>query len=186
MRWDALFDDLAAQAETLEHAERAAEVEDRARAEVGAVRFLDRLRAAVDLPLRVRTAAGLVAGTLSRLGRDWLLLEEDGGREVLVPLHAVLTVGGLPPLAAAPGTMDAVTRRLGLWFVLRRLARDRAPVRVLLADGTALGATVDRVGADFLEVAVVPTGEARRPAAVRDVLVVPMRGLVAVRREAEG
>ena len=184
MRWDALFDDLGAQAETLEHAERAAEVEDRTRAEVGAVGLLDRLRAATGSPLRVRTPAGVLTGTLSRIGRDWLLLDEDDGREVLVPLAAVLAVSGLPPLAAVPGTMDAVTRRLRLWFVLRRLARDRAPVRVLLRDGSALAATVDRVGADFVEVAVVPTGEARRAAAVRDVLVVPTAALVAVRREA--
>lgn len=184
MRWDALFDDLAAQAETLEHAERAAEVEDRTRAEVGAVGLLDRLRAADEVPLRVRTAPGVFTGTLSRLGRDWLLLEEEGGREVLIPLPAVLTVSGLPPRAAAPGTMDTVTRRLRLWFVLRRLARDRAPVRLLLVDGTALGATVDRVGADFIEVAVVPTGEARRAAAVRDVLAVPLRAVAAVRRDA--
>ena len=183
MRWDALFDDLAAQAEALERAERAAELEERTRAERGAVALLDRLRAAVDRPLRVRTVAGPVAGTLSRLGRDWLLLAEDGGAEVLVPAAAVLALGGLPPLTAVPGTTDPVTRRLGLWFVLRRLARDRAPVRVTLGDGTALAATVDRVGKDFVEIAVLAAGEMRRAGAVRDVLVVPMSALASVRRE---
>ena len=184
MRWDALFDDLAGQAEALEHAERAAEIDDRTRAEVGSVGFLDRLRAAGGVALRLRTPAGPVSGTLSRVGRDWLLLDEDAGREVLVPLAAVLTASGLPALAAVPGTMDAVTRRLGLWFVLRRLARDRARVRVLLADGSATSGTIDRVGADFVELAVVPPGEVRRASAVRDVLAVPTGALAAVRREA--
>ena len=183
MRWDALFDDLAAQAEALERAERAAELEERTRAERGAVALLDRLRAAADRPLRVRTAAGTVAGVLSRLGRDWLLLEQDGGAEVLVPVAAVLAIGGLPPVTAVPGTTDPVTRRLGLWFVLRRLARDRAPVRLTLADGTVLAATVDRVGKDHVEIAVLAPGEARRPGAVRGVLVVPTSALTTVRRE---
>jgi hypothetical protein len=55
-------------------------------------------------------------------------------------------------------------------------------VSLQLSDGTSLAATLDRVGADFVEAAVHAPGEARRAAAVRDVLVVPMSALVAVRR----
>jgi hypothetical protein len=47
MRWDALFADLEAQAEALERAERAAEVDERARIEVGALGLLERLRPAI-------------------------------------------------------------------------------------------------------------------------------------------
>ncbi|MGH8960943.1 MAG: hypothetical protein ACRDWT_07015 [Jatrophihabitantaceae bacterium] len=184
MRWNALFADLEAQAEVLEQAERAAEVQERTRAEVGALTLLDRLRPAVGLPVRLRTAgAGHLAGTLDRLGPDWALLEQDGGREVLVRLGAVTGIGGLGRTSAVPGSLDAVTARLGLWFVLRRIARDRSPVSLHLTDGTTLAATLDRVGADYVEVAVHAPGEARRAAAVRDVLLVPTAGLVAVRRE---
>ena len=56
MRWAALFDDLEAQAEALEHAERAAELQERTRAEVAALSLLDRLRSALDVPLRLRNA----------------------------------------------------------------------------------------------------------------------------------
>ncbi|TAM89274.1 MAG: hypothetical protein EPN43_07280 [Jatrophihabitans sp.] len=183
MRWDALFDDLAAQAQSLERAERAARIEERTRAEFGDLALLDRVRTAVGARLRVQTSAGgTLGGTLTRWGGDWLLLAEDGGAEVLVALAAVVTIGGLPPAAAVPGTVDAVTARLGLRSVLRRLARDRAPVRLLLAGGASVDAVIDRVGSDFLEAAVVAPGEARRAAAVRGVQIVPTAALAAVRR----
>jgi len=185
VRWDAVFADLEAQAEALEIAERAAEVQDRVRAEVGELTVVDRLRPAVGTVLRLRTVDGLVcAGTLARVGPDWVLLEQDGDRELLVCLAAVTGISGLGRQSAVPNSMDVVSSRLRLWFVLRRIARDRSPVSVRLADATALAATIDRVGADFVEVAVHPPGEARRVAAVRDVLVVPMTALVSVRRSA--
>jgi hypothetical protein len=185
VRWDAVFADLEAQAEALEIAERAAEVQDRVRAEVGELTVVDRLRPAVGTVRRLRTVDGLVcAGTLARVGPDWVLLEQDGDRELLVCLAAVTGISGLGRQSAVPNSMDVVSSRLRLWFVLRRIARDRSPVSVRLADATALAATIDRVGADFVEVAVHPPGEARRVAAVRDVLVVPMTALVSVRRSA--
>ena len=184
MRWDALFADLEAQAESLAQAERAAEVQERTRAEVGSLTLVDRLRPALGSSVRLRTAgAGTIAGRLDRLGPDWLLLDQDGGREVLVRLGAVSAISGLGRAATVPGSLDAVTARLGLWFVLRRIARDRSPVAVQLTDGTTLAATLDRVGSDFVEVAMHAPGEPRRVGAVRDVLLVPMAGLVAVRRE---
>jgi hypothetical protein len=95
----------------------------------------------------------------------------------------VTGIGGLARISTVPGTLDAVTARLGLWFVLRRIARDRSPVSLQLTDGTTLAATLDRVGADFVEAAMHAPGEPRRVTAVRDGLLVPMAALVAVRRE---
>ena len=67
MRWDALFADLEAQLNALERAERAAEIDERTRGEVGALHLLDRTRAAVGMPLRLRLAGDLAAaGTLVR------------------------------------------------------------------------------------------------------------------------
>lgn len=182
-RWDAVFADLQAQAEALEVAERAAEVQDRVRAEVGALTVVDRLRPAIGTTVRLRTVGGAAyAGTLARVGPDWVLLAQEGDRELLVRLAAVTGISGLGRLSTVPDSMDAVSLRLRLWFVLRRVARDRSPVSVRLADATTLTATIDRVGADFVEVAVLAPGEPRRAGAVRDVLVVPMSALVSVAR----
>jgi hypothetical protein len=75
-----------------------------------------------------------------------------------------------------------VAGRLGLRSVLRGIARDRSAVRIELVDGTTVDATIDRVGADFVEVAVHPAGEPRRRADVRDVEVIPFGAVAAVRR----
>lgn len=185
MRWEALFADLDAQAGALEQAERAAEVEERTRAELGAITLVDRLRGALGLPLALRAVGGLaLSGRLRRVGPDWLLLDEGDGREAVAVLAGLLAVNGLGRTSAVPGTMGVLTAKLGLRHVLRGIGRDRSTVRLHLVDGAVLGATIDRVGADFVEVAVHPVGEARRRGAVREVALVPLSAVVAVRREA--
>jgi hypothetical protein len=64
--------------------------------------------------------------------------------------------------------------------VLRDLARRRVPVTLQLASG-ALEGTIDRVGRDFLDLAVHDLDRARRSAAVRAIDVVALSALVAVR-----
>jgi len=182
-RWSALFADLEAQAAAAEQAERAAEVDERTRGELATLGVVDRLRAAADAALRLRLIGGrTLTGSLSRVGPDWLLITEDAGREVVVPLTAVAGVRGLSRYSAVPGAAGVVASRLGLRHALRGLARDRSAVRLELADGTALDATIDRVGADFVEVAAHAPGEARRRREVAEVELVPFSALVAVRR----
>src|SRR5687767_10023558 len=124
MRWRALFDDLEAQLAETEAAELRAEVADRTRREVGLLRVLDRLRPSVDHRLSVVVAgAGTASGQLLDAGADWLLIEEAGPREVLIPLAAVLGVTGLGARSEPPGTEGEVIRRLDLRWALRGLAR---------------------------------------------------------------
>jgi hypothetical protein len=183
MRWDGLFADLEAQAESLAQAERAAEVEDRTRGEIGTLGLLDRARAAVGAQLRLRLDGGhAVAGRLGRVGADWLLLEEDAGREALVAATGVLGVRGLSRLSAVPGSAGPVASRLGLRQALRGITRDRSALRLHLRDGATVEATIDRVGADFVEVATHAPGETRRRQDVRDIELVPIRAIVALRR----
>ena len=174
MRWEALFADLEAQlaaASPVEHA-------DLERAEVARTPLGDRVRAHVGATLRLRLRDGTaLSGTLCEAGAGWLLLDVERAA-VLVPGSAVTTVGGLSRAVAAPA--GQVERRLGLGSVLRALARDRAPVRVQV-EAAVLTGTVDRVGADHLDLAVHPTGEARRPSAVREVVTVPFAALLSVR-----
>jgi hypothetical protein len=133
---------------------------------------------------QLHLAGGLIlAGRVRRAGPDWLLLEEEGGREALVSLPAVSTVAGLPRYAA-PDTGSVVDSRLSLRSALRGIARDRSAVRLDLVDPGAgfLHGTIDRVGADFLDLAEHAAGEPRRRAEVRGSLVVPLRAMAAVRR----
>jgi hypothetical protein len=184
MRWEALFADLEARAEALAVADRAAEADERARIELASVRWRQRLHAGLAAGAQLRLAGGLVlAGRIDRVGPDWLLLSEDGGREAIVALAAVCAVTGLPRYAA-PDTASAVDSRLTLRSALRRVARDRAAVRIHIADTAAgvLSGTVDRVGADFVELAEHAAGELRRPGQVRAVVLVPLSALAAVRR----
>ncbi|MDT4912702.1 MAG: hypothetical protein QOC66_1830 [Pseudonocardiales bacterium] len=183
MRWAALFADLEAQAAVLEQAERAAEVDERTRGEVGALRLRDRARAAIGTPVRVRATGGVTAaGELLRVGPDWLLVDEGGGRELVVATAHLLSLRGLGRYSAVPNTEGVVESRLGLRHALRGIARDRSAVRVHLTDGSTVDATIDRVGADFLEVATHGAGEVRRRSDVRDVELIPLAAIGAVRR----
>ncbi len=181
-RWQALFDDLEAQAALLADAEQRGEVAERTRLERSRLALPDRLLASAGHPLSLRVlGAGTVAGVLADAGPDWLLVLEGGQRDLLIPLAAVQTVAGVGQRSAPPTPPDAVTRRLDLRWALRGLARSRSPVALVLADGSGLSGTLDQVGADHVDLAEHAPGEARRAAEVRQVRVVPLAALALVR-----
>lgn len=183
MRWHDLFDDLEAQYDAARDAELASEVSDRTRRELALVRLVDRLRPAVGQPVGVRLLGGSVAeGELTAVGPDWLLVAEIAGREALVATHAVLSVGGLAAQSANPDSEGLVAARLTLAFALRAIVRDRSAVMVSYVDGATTTGTLDRVGADFVEIAEHAQGEARRRGAVRGVRTVPLGAVAMVRR----
>ncbi|MGN6605904.1 MAG: hypothetical protein ACTHMS_02675 [Jatrophihabitans sp.] len=183
MRWEGLFADLAAQAEALERAERAAEIDERTRGEAATLGVLDRLRAAVGTTVRVGVpGVGPVTGRLGTVGADWLLVDEGSGREALVPVAAVLTVRGIGRTALTAEVAGPVAARLRLTSALRGVARDRSAVRVHLVDGTVLDGTLDRVGRDHLDVAAHAPGEPRRAREVREIDLVPFAALALLRR----
>lgn len=186
VRWERLFDDLEARFEEAQRAELAAEVADRTRREVARVRLADRLRGALGHPVSCQAlGAGRVEGTLRAVGPEWLLLDEGAGREALLPLPAVLAVSGLGLRSAPPGLEGAVARRLGLGHCLRVVARDRSAVALRLVDGSTVTGTVDRVGADFLELAEHGWGEPRRREDVLGVRTVPFGAVAVLRRVAD-
>lgn len=183
MRWKALFDDLEGEFAAAERVELDAEVRDRTRRETALVRTVDRLRAAAGQQLTVTVSgAGATHGALLETGGDWLLLGEPAGREILVPLAGVLGVVGLGRRTEVPGSEGEVERRLDLRWALRGLARSRAGVQVVLVDGSVVAGTLDRVGADHVEVAEHPPGEPRRAGQVRQVRLVPVPAIALVRQ----
>lgn len=182
MRWDELFSDLDAQLSAAEAAELAAEVADRTRHAVGQLRLVDRLRPALSAGVVLQVAgAGTVRGTLVDAGTDWLLLHELGARELLVPMAALLSVSGVGGAAEVPGSEGDVVRRLDFRWALKGLVRSRSGVQVVLREGSVLTGTLDRVGADHLDVAEHAPGEARRAGAVRQVRLVPFDAIGALR-----
>lgn len=181
MRWQELFSDLEGQLLAAEAAELAGEVAERSRREAGLVRLVDRLAASVGHEVGVHLhGAGQVRGRLVDTGPDWLLLD-DAGAEVLVPLGAVLGVSGAGRMTADPEAGGVVGARLDLRWALRGLARSRAGVLLGLLDGTRLAGTLDRVGADHLDLAEHGRGEARRAGTVRQVRLVPLAAVSFVR-----
>lgn len=180
MRWDQLFADLEAEMAAEETAERQAEIAERTRAEVARLRLVDRLRAA-RTPVTVAVSGlGDCNCRIVDTGPDWILLDGAVRGQLIVALDAVRSVSGLESWSAVPGSEGAVAARFRLGAVLRGVARDRATVRVVLRDGTSHTGTVDRVGADFLELAEHDPHELRRTRAVRGLRLVPLAVVAAV------
>jgi hypothetical protein len=182
MRWDELFRDLEAQLEAAGAAELDAEIADRSRREAAGLALVDRARAAVGQRVAARVlGAGTVEGVLRDVGSQWLLLTEDGGADAVLSLPALLSLTGLTRWTGVPGSGGEVFARLGLATALRGIARDRAAVSVCLVDGSVLTGTLERVGADFVELSAHGAGEPRRRDEVTAVRTVPFGALALVR-----
>jgi hypothetical protein len=177
VRWDALFTDLEARAHDEHAAELAAEVADRTRVETASLHLVDRLRPTQGHELVVSAAGATVRGVLRSVGPDWILIEAAPSRQAVVRLAAVLGLAGVGARSSPPDSEGRVVARLALASALRAVARDRAPVTITLIDGSSLTGTLDRIGADFAELAEHPIGEPRRVGTVTAVRLVPFRAL---------
>jgi hypothetical protein len=167
VRWESLFSDLEAQAEADDRATFEADVGDLVRAERGAVRLRDRLRAHVGCDLAMHLVdGGTVHGALLDVGADWVLARGVSG-DVLIPAASLAGVSGLS--RSALGDDGRPARGLRLSTVLRGLAADRAPVAIRLVGDLAIGGTIDRVGADHIDLAVHALDEPRRRESVAEV-----------------
>ena len=178
---DRIEADLALQAAGLAARERDSDVAARTRAERGALSLADRWRAAAAAAQRAEPAPrsggarsgevvvevvgrGRVVGRVVDVGTDHVALLTAQGR-AWVMLDAVLAVTGLPAHAAAPP--GAAAAGWSLRGVLRRLAEGAAPVVLHRRDGADLAGRVVHVGADHLDIAVLPEGPGTRAAPSR-------------------
>ncbi|WP_427006790.1 hypothetical protein [Pseudarthrobacter sp. H2] len=182
MRWDALFEDMEAQLAAGERLDFDAEVAERTRADAAAVELADRLRGSLGLRIGIHLASGtLFEGVLSHVGSQSMVLDEPR-HQVLIPQASAVRYSGLSRLAVTEHA--AVRQRLGLASSLRALSRDRASLTVLVARGPAesvLHGVIDRVGQDFLDLALTHAGEDRRAANVRQTATIPFAALAGLR-----
>ena len=185
MRWSDLFDDLEGVGDAIGRAERDAEVADRTRAEIGQLTLLNRFHSSVGSQISLRlTGSVAVTGTLERVGADWLLLNTPN--EVVVPIAAVSSAANLSVHSVSRQGVSAVASRLTLSSALRAMTTDRARVTVMLTDGSTVSGTPDRVGSDFLDIAVHHLDEAPRAAAVTMRTTVAYAAILRVTRETTG
>ena len=185
MRWDALFNDMESQLAEADRLALDAEVGERTRAEMVGLRLEDRLRAVLGCRIGVHLLCGeSAAGELTHVGADALVLDEDR-HQVLVPYAAAARYVGLGRHVRPENS--AVRRALGLAHSLRALARDRAEVTVTIDGGAGrLTGVIDRVGGDYIDLAVVSPGEARRTHSVGQVSVIPFTALAMIRSPKAG
>ncbi|MFP5313045.1 MAG: hypothetical protein ACLGH7_11705 [Actinomycetes bacterium] len=187
MRWDALFNDMESQLAEADRLALDTEVNERTRAELVHLPLEYRLRAAVGYRIGVHLLCGeLVRGGLTHAGADALVLDEDQ-HQVLVPYAAVARCVGLGRHAMPEAS--TVRRSIGLAHSLRGLARDRAELAVTLgggAGGIRLAGVIDRVGRDYIDLAAVAPGEARRSQSVREVSAIPFSALAMIRSRRTG
>lgn len=185
MRWNALFADLDQRFAAMSDADEDAELPDQVRVVYGATTVQQRFAGAEGADVTVDLCTGArLSGELARVGADWLLLRPVGPAEVVVALSAVVGADGLTARTGAP--LSALQGRLDLRRALRALARDRSPVQLHDTAGRYTAGTVDRVGADHVELAVHPLDELRRAGQVRSVRLVPVAAIAAVRSMPHG
>lgn len=195
VHWDRLFEDLEGQLASEWESERAALDAESERLRISRLELRSRLRVlcASDAPATLDLPSGRrVRARLNALGSDWLAATITQSEEsttkrstLIVPLHAVrgLTVDHgllLSSLDDEDDSASVLRERMSLGFVLRDLARRRVPVRIVGIDGSDVHGTIDRAGADHLDLALHDPGEARIASAVRSFQMIPFTAVASV------
>jgi sRNA-binding regulator protein Hfq len=183
MRWDALFGDLDAQWHAAKQLDLETEINELARLELAQSTFADALRGSLGAEVTAVLCNGVVLhGSLSRVEAQWLLLA-SGSRSIIVPLAKLRRITGAGSSLAPARTPVAYT----LASAMRVLSRNRSVVNLDLdgpAPGTVRG-VLDRVGADYVQLAVVTDGAARSQDNHAGTMLIPLQGIVSVASSAE-
>lgn len=190
--WEHLFDDLEGQLAAEWESERAALAAESERLRISKLTLHDRLRAmsAADSRLRLEIAGDERWNAVLRVvGADWIGVNVDGDSRLrLAPLSAIESLavdhgtllGSLGESVAPDGGLRG---RMTLGFVLRDLARRRVPVTVGTRSADPRHGTIDRAGADHLDLALHDLHETRRVRTVRGFRSIPFAALGWVRLE---
>lgn len=191
VRWENFFDDLEGQLAAEWEAERAALDTEAERLRLSRVALRERLAMLVErerdsAPPSFEVADGTVlSAEVTGVGADWVAL--DGGRTggLVVPFASIGTIGMphadmLRSARPAPAR-SALAERMNFGFVMRDLVRRRVAVTVHLNRGRMLAGTIDRAGADHLDIALHETGTPRRAGEVTGHRIVPFAAVAWIR-----
>jgi hypothetical protein len=194
VRWENFFDDLEGQLAAEWEAERAALDTEAERLRLSRVALRERLTMLVarerdTAPPSFEVADGTVlSAEVTGVGADWVAL--DGGRSgALVVPFASITAIGMPHAdvlrsARPDAARSALAERMSLGFVVRDLVRRRVAVAVHLTHGRSLAGTIDRAGADHLDIALHEPGTPRRASEVTGHRLVPFAAVAWIRLDA--
>jgi hypothetical protein len=193
VRWDRFFDDLEDQLASEWEAERAALDTEAERLRLSRVALHERLgqltgRDAAAPELAIELADGTtLRASVSGVGADWVALRPAGVRSgaVVAPFSAIVAIGmphhDLLRSARPAPPRSALVDRMTFGFALRDLVRRRAGVAVHLTSGRALTGTIDRAGADHLDLAMHDPGAPRRADAIAGHRIVPFASVAWIR-----
>jgi hypothetical protein len=196
VRWDRFFDDLEDQLASEWEAERAALDTEAERLRLSRVQLVERLTLLAGRDSTPVTASfDLSDGTTLRahvtgVGSDWAALASAEGPPgaIVVPFASLVAIGmphaDLLRTARPAPPRSALADRLTFGFVLRDLVRRRAGVAVHLVGGRVLTGTIDRAGADHLDLALHEPGAPRRADAVTGYRIVPFASIAWLRADA--
>lgn len=195
MRWDRFFEDLEDQLAAEWEAERAALDSEAERLRVSRLQLRTRMvgfaQAAEALAIDL-VDGSLLEAAVTSVGADWIAARPARTPSalaepsiVLVPLAAIRAVGAshgeLLRSAREPASESRLAERVTFGFALRDLARRRAGVTLGTGAGRALTGTIDRVGADHLDIALHDADSPRRAAAVSAFRILPFSAVAWVR-----
>ncbi|MET0829240.1 MAG: hypothetical protein ABWY26_06960 [Microbacterium sp.] len=194
MRWDRFFDDLEGQLASEWEAERAALDTEAERLRLSRVVLRERLTGLVDrergaAPPSFEAADGTVlSAEVTGVGADWVALEGGIAGALVLPFTAIVAIG-MPHAdvlrsARPAAARSALADRMTLGFVVRDLVRRRIAVTVHLTHGRMLAGTIDRAGADHLDIALHEPGTPRRASEVTGHRIVPFSAVAWIRLDA--
>ncbi|HEX5730192.1 hypothetical protein [Microbacterium sp.] len=191
MRWDRFFDDLESQLASEWEAERAALDTEAERLRLSRVALRERLSVLVEresesAPPSFEVADGTVlVADVSGVGADWVALSDARSGALVVPFASIAAIG-MPHADILRSARPAPARsiladRMTFGFVIRDLVRRRVSVSVHLSHGRMLAGTIDRAGADHLDIALHEPGTPRRASEVTGHRVVPFGAVAWIR-----
>ena len=197
MRWNRFFEDLEHELDSELEVQQASVDGEAERLRVSRLELRTRFLALSGSDVMLELSGGsLLIGRVVAVGADWIGLIREPGGAALVPLrsiHAVrigreamlasvgASVGASAGKDSAKPARTSLSERQTFGYVLRDLARRRIAVVLQQNDERALAGTIDRVGADHLDLALHDRGAPRREAEVSGYRIVPLAAVAWVK-----